>query len=56
MTAAIHDCRSSSREPTAVFTLLETLYGVYDKLAEKWGVYKVRRAQRGNLGGDMVNR
>jgi hypothetical protein len=33
--------RSSSREPTAVFTLLEALYGAYDKLAEKWGVYKV---------------
>jgi Adenylate and Guanylate cyclase catalytic domain len=33
--------RSSTREPTAVFTLLETLYGAFDKLAEKWGVYKV---------------
>jgi hypothetical protein len=33
--------RSSSREPTAVFMLLESLYGAYDKRAEKWGVYKV---------------
>jgi hypothetical protein len=45
-----HYDRSSSREPTAVFTLLETLYGVYDKLAEKWGVYKVRQSN-GKFGG-----
>lgn len=32
---------SSAREPSQVFTLLETVYGVFDKLAKKQGVFKV---------------
>lgn len=32
---------SSEREPKDVFTLLETLYGAFDKLANKLGVFKV---------------
>ncbi|KAL7569398.1 hypothetical protein ACA910_010482 [Epithemia clementina (nom. ined.)] len=32
---------SSVREPTQVFTLLETLYGAFDKLAARRGVFKV---------------
>ncbi|KAL7569394.1 hypothetical protein ACA910_010478 [Epithemia clementina (nom. ined.)] len=32
---------SSVREPTQVFTLLETLYGSYDRLASRRGVFKV---------------
>ena len=32
---------SSSREPTQVFTLLETLYGAFDKIGERRGVFKV---------------
>lgn len=33
---------SSVREPTQVFILLETLYGAYDEIAERRGVFKVR--------------
>ena len=33
--------RSSSREPTQVFRLLETLYNAFDIIAERRGVYKV---------------
>jgi len=29
------------REPTQVFTLLETLYGAFDELAKELGVFKV---------------
>jgi class 3 adenylate cyclase len=32
---------SSVREPAAVFTLLETLYGEFDKMAKKFGIFKV---------------
>ena len=32
---------SSTREPSQVFTLLETLYGAMDKSARKLGVFKV---------------
>eukprot|EP00934_Nitzschia_sp_Nitz4_P008104 Nitzschia sp. Nitz4//scaffold169_size48518//40260//43927//NITZ4_007080-RA/size48518-processed-gene-0.83-mRNA-1//1//CDS//3329538412//8094//frame0 len=32
---------SSVREPSQVFTLLETLYGAFDSLASKLGVFKV---------------
>jgi hypothetical protein len=32
---------SSTREPTQVFTLLETLYGAMDKAARRLGVFKV---------------
>jgi class 3 adenylate cyclase len=32
---------SSVREPTQVFTLLETLYGSFDAIARKRGVFKV---------------
>ena len=32
---------SSVREPAAVFTLLETLYGAFDKIAKKYGIFKV---------------
>jgi class 3 adenylate cyclase len=32
---------SSTREPSQVFTLLETLYGAMDKAARKLGVFKV---------------
>jgi class 3 adenylate cyclase len=32
---------SSAREPTQVFTLLETLYGAFDAIAKKRGVFKV---------------
>ena len=32
---------SSTREPTAVFKLLETLYAAFDKIAEKRQVYKI---------------
>lgn len=32
---------SSIREPAAVFTLLETLYGAFDKVAKKYGIFKV---------------
>jgi class 3 adenylate cyclase len=32
---------SSVREPTQVFTLLETLYGAFDAIAKKRGVFKV---------------
>jgi class 3 adenylate cyclase len=32
---------SSVREPTQVFTLLETLYGAFDKIANRLGVFKV---------------
>lgn len=34
--------RSATRQPTQVFTLLETLYGAYDELADRRGVYKVK--------------
>jgi class 3 adenylate cyclase len=33
---------SSVREPTQVFTLLETLYGSFDKIANRLGVFKVK--------------
>jgi class 3 adenylate cyclase len=33
---------SSIREPTQVFTLLETIYGAFDAIARKRGVFKVR--------------
>jgi class 3 adenylate cyclase len=32
---------SSIREPTQVFTLLETIYGAFDAIARKRGVFKV---------------
>eukprot|EP00980_Cylindrotheca_fusiformis_P002434 scaffold580_cov72-Cylindrotheca_fusiformis.AAC.3 len=32
---------SSAREPHRVFTLLETIYGAFDKLAYHHGVFKV---------------
>jgi class 3 adenylate cyclase len=32
---------SSAREPCQVFTLLEAVYRVFDKLAKKRGVFKV---------------
>jgi class 3 adenylate cyclase len=32
---------SSVREPTQVFTLLETLYGAFDAIAKRRGVFKV---------------
>ena len=32
---------SSEREPAQVFTLLETIYGSFDKLAQQLGVFKV---------------
>lgn len=32
---------SSTREPTQVFLLLESVYGLFDKLAEKRGVFKI---------------
>jgi hypothetical protein len=32
---------SSAREPSQVFTLLETIYGAFDKTAKKHGVFKV---------------
>jgi len=32
---------SSVREPSHVFTLLETLYGSFDKIAKKYGIFKV---------------
>ena len=32
---------SSSREPTAVFQLLETIYSAFDKLADRRKVYKI---------------
>jgi hypothetical protein len=31
---------SSIREPTAVFTLLETIYGSFDTIAKKRGKYR----------------
>jgi class 3 adenylate cyclase len=31
----------SSREPVQVFTLLETLYGAFDKIAKRRGVFKI---------------
>jgi class 3 adenylate cyclase len=32
---------SSVREPAQVFTLLETLFGAFDRLAQRRGVFKV---------------
>ena len=32
---------SSEREPSQVFTLLETVYGTFDNIAHKRGVFKV---------------
>jgi class 3 adenylate cyclase len=32
---------SSTRQPTQVFTLLETLYGAFDAIAKQRGVFKV---------------
>lgn len=32
---------SSTRQPSHVFVLLESLYGAFDKIAEKRGVYKI---------------
>lgn len=32
---------SSTRQPSQVFVLLESLYGAFDKVAEKRGVYKI---------------
>merc|ERR1711871_1337976 len=32
---------SSVREPASVFTLLETLYGAFDKIAKRYGIFKV---------------
>ena len=32
---------SSTREPFQVFTLLETLYGAFDAIANRRGVFKV---------------
>lgn len=32
---------SSQREPTQVFTLLQTLYGNFDRIAKKLGVFKI---------------
>ena len=32
---------SSVREPAHVFTLLETLYGAFDKIAKKYGIFKI---------------
>lgn len=32
---------SSAREPAQVFTLLENIYGAFDKLAYRHGVFKV---------------
>jgi hypothetical protein len=32
---------SSAREPSQVFTLLETIYGTFDRTAKKHGVFKV---------------
>ena len=36
---------SSVREPSQVFTLLETLYNSFDRVARKLGVFKVRQHQ-----------
>lgn len=33
---------SSAREPTQVFTLLEKIYGAFDQIAARRGVFKVR--------------
>ena len=32
---------SSSREPTQVFVLLETLFGAFDRVAKRRGVFKI---------------
>ena len=32
---------SSVREPAHVFTLLETLYGAFDKIAKRYGIFKI---------------
>lgn len=32
---------SSTREPTSVFVLLETLFGAFDKIARRTSIYKV---------------
>lgn len=32
---------ASTREPSQVFTLLETIYGAMDKAARRLGVFKV---------------
>jgi hypothetical protein len=32
---------SSEREPAAVFTLLESIYGAFDKIAKKFNIFKV---------------
>lgn len=40
---------SSVREPSQVFTLLETLYGAFDALASKRGVFKVSFAPGKNV-------
>ena len=32
---------SSAREPAHVFTLLETLYGAFDKIAKRYGIFKI---------------
>jgi class 3 adenylate cyclase len=34
-------CQKSSRSPVQVFTLLETLYGAFDKIAKRRRVFKV---------------
>lgn len=37
----IHSCCCSVREPTQVFTLLETVYRAFDILARKKKVFKI---------------
>ena len=32
---------SSTREPSQVFTLLEAVYGAFDQIAQRRGVFKV---------------
>lgn len=32
---------SSERDPSAIFVLLETVYGEFDRAAKKMGVFKV---------------
>ena len=41
---------SSTRQPEDVFTLLETLYNAFDKIAVKWNVFKVRVALKRFFG------
>ena len=37
---------SSQREPAQVFTLLEKLYGAFDEISKRHGVFKVETVSR----------